>query len=219
MSAIIRICCLLPFMCCFPTTIQTNDIVYGLIETYLNEYLIEITGYSFHKWTSRINKYKCKNFKQILHRVLRNAFIKHKFSLFGKNGHWDIYMEKQLSYAIFQKVIHYYDNTEVEILLLDIPTNSLSVIKIKEQTHDFTDKINSFMKNFACNKEGDEIDMNTTDPAITNALYHKFMIILENVVGDVDFMDNMVDRINRSYENIEKAYITQEQAAMDLIVP
>jgi len=220
MSSIIQVCCCLPIFCCFPKIIQAQGIVKGVIDTHLNDRVSEISGYSFNnKWSSRINHYECKQFKQVLFRNLRNVLIKHKISVFNKNGFWSIYVEKQLSYAIFQKVIGYYDNPDIEVLLLDIPTNTVWYNKSTGQTVNFTDKIKEFLRQFASNKEGTEIDLNTTDPAIVKALDLKFMNILDTIVGDVDFIDNIVNRINCKFENDENARIAQEQNAISLIVP
>ena len=210
----------LPLCCCFAKAFIAKDIVISVIKCYINGNFTNISGYSrLNQWSASINPYKCTKFKQTLNRTLRNAFIKHNISASGKNGYWHIYLAKQLSYAIFQKVLNYYDYYDKGIIqLLNIPTRRL-FDSINNESSDFTNEIHRFLHHFANTKEDVAIDLNTKDPNIINALNIKYMIILENIVGDVDFIDNIVKRINDKYVNDEIVHTAQEQIAINQIVP
>ena len=210
----------LPLCCCFVKAFTAKDIVNSIIQFYINDKLTDIHGCKpLNQWSSRINPYKCKKFKPVLNRNLRNAFIKHKISVSSKNGYWTTYLGKQLSYAIFQKVIYYDDNYDnVLIQLLDIPTNRFSNA-IEKQQPDFTKETEKFLSQFTLTNEGGSIDVNTTDPHLVNALDVKFMCILENIVGDVDFIIDIVKRIDDKYENDENVRMWREQMAITLLIP
>jgi hypothetical protein len=200
---------------------MAKDITHTIVKFYINDKIADIHGCKpLDQWSSFVNPYKCKKFKQALNRNLRNAFIKHKISVSSKNGYWSTYLGKQISHAIFQKIINYHNNYDnVVIRLLDIPTHNMFGAS-KSQIPDFTDKIKQyFLSQFTLTNEGDTIDINTTDHAIVNALDVKFMQILVNIVSDVDFIDSIVKRIDDKYVNDDIVRKSQERIAIKYIVP
>ena len=211
---------LLPLSCCFTKVFMTIDIVDGMLNHYMNDKFADIRGHRpLNEWSGRINRYECTKFKRALKRNMRNAFINHEISVSSKNGYWSTYIGKQLSYAIFQKVIHCYDdNGTIEIQLLDLPTRSLYTAS-KPQITDFTDQINLFLSQFAVTHERVSIDINTTDHAIVNALNIKFMYILENIVGNVDFIQDLVKQIDDKYVDYENIRILGEQHEINRLIP
>jgi hypothetical protein len=89
----------------------------------------------------------------------------------------------------------------------------------KPQTPDFTDQINFFLSQFVLTNEGGPIDINTTDRAIVNALNIKFMYILENIVGNVDFIEDLVKQIDDKYVDYENIRILGEQREINRLIP
>ena len=88
----------------------------------------------------------------------------------------------------------------------------------KPQITDFTDQINLFLSQFAVTHERVSIDINTTDHAIVNALNIKFMYILENIVGNVDFIQDLVKQIDDKYVEYENIRILGEQHEINRLI-
>ena len=205
--------------CCFAKGFMAKSIVDAMVDHFMNDKCMDIRGNRrLTQWSTHISVFKCKTFKRVLKRNMRHAFIEHNIAAFGKTNYWSSYMGKQLSYAILQKVIHWYDDDDaIAIQLLDIPTHSLLYRVSMPNTPDFTDKNNYFLSQFAIITDGKTIDINATDPAIVNAMDIKFMYILENIVNDVDFIHDIVKQIDDKYVNDYSAYQSQQQLEINHI--